>query len=314
MRVTLCAATYNRPDGLGRLLAAVAALQLQEPVNLSVAVVIVDNSPDRNARAVVEAAATDFPWPLHYVSESRRGITFARNAALQKAAELSSDAVVFIDDDEYPDAGWLEALLRRQRISGAAVVLGAVRPVFPDGTPGWIISGRFFETHRFEDGAELDDAHTANVLIDLSSLHRHGLVFDNRYALTGGEDTMLFQALLDAGERIVYAADAVVFETVPQSRANLEWLMKRWYRTGNIEAALFLRGHEGSSWRPLGNCLRGLLRIAAGGGLFLASLLVLGLGRRERIVRPLYTVCRGVGILASTLGRNYSEYREIHGT
>lgn len=314
MRVTLCAATYQRPEGLRRLLKAVTELRFDDCSDVDMAVVIIDNTPGGDAAEIVQHFAENYPWPLHYLNEKRRGITFARNAALAKAGAMSSDAVIFIDDDEYPDSRWLAALLRRWRMSRAAAVLGAVQPVFPAGTPDWIVSGRFFETHRFEDGASLDDAHTANVLIDLKALQRHGLTFDHRYALTGGEDTMLFRGLLDAGERIVYAADAVVFETVPRSRASLAWLMKRWYRTGNIEAALFRRSDEGSLRLRIGNLLRGLMRIGVGGGLFLANLLVLGFGRRERIVRPLYTLCRGFGILASTLGRDYREYQEVHGT
>src|SRR3546814_2145454 len=103
-----------------------------------------------------------------------------------------------------------DLLLAAQRRSGATAVLGAVQPVFPAGTPDWLIAGRFFETHSFADGAEIDDAHTANVLLDLKRLAALGLRFDHRYALTGGEDTMLFRDLRDAGGRIVYAADAVV--------------------------------------------------------------------------------------------------------
>lgn len=313
MRVTLCAATYRRPEGLARLLEAMTDLQVPAVSKLVLFVVIVDNSPDGAAAPQVRAAAARLSWPLHYVAEPRRGITFARNAALERASELGSDYVAFIDDDEVPAPRWLVALLAAQRRSGATAVLGAVEPVFPPGTPEWMIAGGFFETHVFADGAVLQDAHTANVLIDLRRLHALGLSFDHRYALTGGEDTMLFRDLLDAGGRIVYAADAVVYETVPASRTRLNWLLKRWYRTGNVEAALFLRGRRRGAWRRPVNVARGLLRVAVGSGLFAASLLVLGFGRKHRIVRPLYTLCRGCGILSSTLGWTYREYREVHG-
>lgn len=314
MRVALCAATYRRPQGLAQLLEAMAALELPAGVPVELTSVIVDNSPDAAARAQVARAAEDFSWPLLYVSEIRRGITYARNAALEQATALDCDFVAFIDDDEIPAPRWLTALLAAQRHSGAAAVLGAVEPVFPAGTPDWLIAGRFFETHAFAHGAEIDDAHTANVLIDLRRLAALGLRFDHRYALTGGEDTMLFRDLCDAGGRIVYAADAVVYETVPETRTKLKWLLRRWYRTGNVEAALYLRGRRRGAWRRPVNVLRGLLRVGAGGGLFLANLLVLGFGRKHRIVRPLFTFCRGCGILASSLGWNYSEYREVHGT
>lgn len=314
MRVAICVATFCRPQGLARLLAAAAAVEAPVSPPFDLVVVIVDNSPHGEARGQITRAAMDFPWPLHYVSEPRRGITFARNAALEEATALDCDFVAFIDDDEVPGPRWLEALLVVQRRSGAAAVVGAVRPVFPAGTPSWLISGRFYEMPDFADGAEVADAYTGNVLIDLQRLAALGLRFDHRYALTGGEDTMLFRDLRDAGGRIVYAADAVVYETVPETRTRLRWLLRRWYRTGNVEAALYLRGRRRSAWRRPVNVVRGLLRIAAGGGLFLANLLVLGFGRKHRIVRPLYTFCRGCGILASSLGWNYSEYREVHGT
>lgn len=283
-------------------------------VPFTLTVVIVDNSAEAEARAQVARASADFAWPLLYVSEPRRGITYARNAALEKATALDCDFVAFVDDDEMPTPRWLLALLAAQQQSGAAAVLGAVEPIFPAGTPAWLIDGRFFETHAFADGADIEDAHTANVLIDLRRLGALGLRFDHRYALTGGEDTMLFRDLRDAGGRIVYAADAVVYETVPETRTRLRWLLRRWYRTGNVEAELYLRGRRRGAWRRPANVLRGLLRVVAGSGLFLANLLVLGFGRKHRIVRPLYTFCRGCGILASTLGWNYSEYREVHGT
>lgn len=314
MHVAICVATFCRPEGLGRLLDALARLQAPDAPGLEIALIVVDNSADRNAEGQVSCAAAAMPMPLHYLSEPRQGITYARNAALEKATALGCDFVAFIDDDEMPASRWLSALLAAQAHSGATAVVGDVRPLLPPQAPGWIAAGGFFEAPVFPDGAEVRDACTGNVLIDLNRLHSLGLGFDHRFAQTGGEDTMLFRDLLNAGGRIVYAADAVVYETVPESRTNLGWLLRRWYRTGNVEAALYLRGRRHALWRRPVNILRGLLRVAAGGGLFVASLLVLGFGRKHRIVRPLYTFCRGCGILASTLGWNYREYREVHGT
>jgi cellulose synthase/poly-beta-1,6-N-acetylglucosamine synthase-like glycosyltransferase len=311
MRVALCAATYRRPEGLQNLLDAIVCLEAPQAANVEV--IIVDNTAEAVAASQVAAARPRLTWPLHYVVEKQRGITFARNAALRKAADLSCDFVAFIDDDEMPAPRWLVALLAARRRSGAAVILGAVEPVLPPDAPRWLATGRFFATPVFADGAELRDGYTGNVLIDLHRLSALGLSFDHRFALTGGEDTMLFRDLLDAGGRIVYAADAVVYETVPRSRARLTWLLKRWYRTGNVEAELFLRRRRRVPWRRPVNILRGLTRVALGSALFAATLLVLGFGRKDRIVRPLYTLCRGCGILSTTLGRRYAEYHEVHG-
>lgn len=311
MRVAVCAATYQRPEGLAKLLDALAAQEI--PPSVDLCGLIVDNSPDGQAREQVAAAAEHLPWPLHYHWEQRRGITFARNAALEKVTALGCDFIASVDDDEVPAAGWLMALVAAQRRSGATAVQGAVLPVLPDGTPEWLVAGRFFELECHPDGAEVDDAHTGNMLMNVPRLNALGLRFDHRYALTGGEDTIFFRDLLDAGDRIVYAANAVVYETVPASRTRLGWLLRRWYRTGNIEAALFLRGPRRGIWRRPANVARGIARVGVGAALFLGYLAVLGFGRKDRIVRPLYTLSRGCGILTSTLGWNYSEYRRVHG-
>src|SRR3546814_18471026 len=105
MRVALCAATYRRPEGLGRLLDGLAALEQSgaiEPI-----VVIVDNSAASEARVQVAAAAERFPWPLPYVAEPRRGIHFARNAALDTAAAQDCPFLPFISHPQGPAPPWL---------------------------------------------------------------------------------------------------------------------------------------------------------------------------------------------------------------
>src|SRR5687767_1764078 len=66
------------------------------------ALIVVDNDPDQSARSVVSQIGSPL---VHYVVEPRVGIAAARNSALDAAK--SSGAIVFIDDDEVPQLGWL---------------------------------------------------------------------------------------------------------------------------------------------------------------------------------------------------------------
>ena len=75
LRVALCAATYRRPQGLRRLLKAVAALELRTVPKCRLDVVIVDNSAEGQALSLVEEFAAIFPWPLHYLRPQRRADT-----------------------------------------------------------------------------------------------------------------------------------------------------------------------------------------------------------------------------------------------
>ncbi|OLE01988.1 MAG: hypothetical protein AUI36_43645 [Cyanobacteria bacterium 13_1_40CM_2_61_4] len=57
--------------------------------------------------------------------------------------------------------------------------------------------------------------------------------FDERFNLTGGEDTHFFSQVRHAGHSMVWSRDAIVRESVPPGRAKLAWILRRGYQSGN---------------------------------------------------------------------------------
>ena len=114
---------------------------------------------------------------------------------------------MFIDDDEVPSPEWLKHLAACQQAYGADVVSGPVIPHFMSEVPQWITAGRFFERPRYATGTVLPEARTGNVLIRMEVFHRIGL-FDDRFALTGGEDMDFFVRLYESGGLIFWADEA----------------------------------------------------------------------------------------------------------
>jgi succinoglycan biosynthesis protein ExoM len=308
VRLAICIITFRRPAGLGRLLEGLRAIEQPEAADLSI--VVVDNDPERAAASVVDAARARLPCPVHYLQEQRRGVSFARNAAL--AAATDADFIAFIDDDEVPSRAWLVELVARQRTSGAAAVCGPTLPQFEPGTASWLEAAFRLCYMQPRGDRPLTELATGNLLLDRRVIERHGLRFDETLALIGGEDTMLGRALVESGEEIVWAEGAIVHEHVPASRMRLSWLLARWYRTGNIEAMLAMRGHEALSGRARG-LIGGLARIGFGSAALLLALPRLVLGARLQVLRRLYTICRGLGMVASVFGRHRNEYRTLHG-
>jgi succinoglycan biosynthesis protein ExoM len=82
-RVSVCVATCGRPIGLAKLLGALEVLEI--PPGTTLQIVVVDNDSSESARAVCDEAAARHAYSLRYVVEKRRGIPFARNAALAVA-------------------------------------------------------------------------------------------------------------------------------------------------------------------------------------------------------------------------------------
>ena len=109
--------------------------------------------------------------------------------------------MAFVDDDEWPEPGWLSALLRTQREYGADIVAGPSVPIYEPPEVDWIVKGGFFERPRFATGTRLDNARTSNVLIASRVLEAIDPAFDDRFGMTGGEDTHFFARARRAGRR-----------------------------------------------------------------------------------------------------------------
>jgi len=307
--VVLCIITFRRPEGLGRLLAAIGSLAVPEQLG-RLSVVVVDNDPDGSARTVVDTAAAGCPWPLRYQIEPARGIPMARNTALRLALEDRPDFVAWIDDDEMPEPDWLVNLMGTQAATDADVVMGPGVPSFEPGTPPWVVASGLFNPARFVTGEPFPYFHarTSGILVRAAMVPAEG--FDERLALTGGEDRLFFTRIHRAGGRFVWDDRAVVHDHVPRSRARAGWLVRRWYRTGITRSLTLLYLDRPGPLRRLRRVLGGLAM--AGRGLALTAM-ALPRGRAE-ILRRWRLVMLGLGASVGALGIRYQEYRTVHGT
>jgi len=297
--VAICILTYKRPGGLSRLLDALALQQI--PSDIDVRVVVVDNENSSLTRQICNEKARHLTVPLLYRAELRRGISYARNTAVEEASAFA-DFLVFIDDDEVPLPGWLEHLIACQIKYGADGVAGPVVPRFMSDIPEWMREGRFFEWQRHPTGTYVSDVATNNVLIRVAAIKRAG-GFDATYSLTGGEDTAFFLALQKTGGRIVWSDEALVEEWIPPSRTKISWLLQRSFRQGTALALLSRESHH-----PAVILIRGTGRSFKGALLALVFPVV----KQATTIRALQRICSGFGMMASAIGYQYEEYRQVH--
>jgi len=306
-RIAVCVCTYRRPDGLARLLDALRQQRVADPA-IAIRAVIVDNDATGPARAACESHASDFVLGLRFEVEPTRGITHARNRGVAAAGD-DVDFIAMLDDDEVVEPDWLATLLRVQMACGADVVTGPVVPHFPAPPPAWVRDGRFFDRPRHPTGHEVPQAYTGNVLARRAVFEATGR-FDDRFALTGGEDLQFFRRARRLGHRIVWADDAVVREWVPASRVNVPWLLRRAYRAGST-LGLVDREQGDGPWARPARVVRGAGRLTQGVLLMPVAMLAPAT-RRVRVVRALMLVWRGAGMIAGVFGGRYEEYRVTH--
>ncbi|AKZ63866.1 glycosyl transferase [Herbaspirillum hiltneri N3] len=304
--ISICICTFRRPALLDQLL---MALTEQACDGLRVEVVVVDNDPAGSAAAVLRDWQGRLPMPLHARHETTPNIAQARNAAVHTA---QGEWVLFIDDDEAPDADWIRHLVRAQRQYNADAVFAPVLPRYLPDTPDWIRTGDFFNRRRFATGTAITtkDARTGNVLIRRSKLMAVsapvGGPFDTAFGRTGAEDTMLFRDMLAHGARFIWCDEATVSEEVPAQRANLNWLLRRSYRLGQtyVLSEIARLGGLPRFLRAAQLGVRALIQLLIAAGVTLLALPF----SRIAAIRWLRTTLAQCGKLSALAGHRYHEY------
>jgi succinoglycan biosynthesis protein ExoM len=295
--------TFRRPEGLRKLLAHVARLKYEGTVT----VVVIENDAEELAgQSVVGEVSPTFPFALRCVVEHRRGQTYAYNRGFVEAARQPDPPqfVAVLDDDEFPHPNWLTEMVTIAVAYGADLIGGPVFPVF-DRPDCWLAKTRLYEPHRYLTG-RVDMIYGAgSMLIRRDVLEQYlDEPFSHDFAFTGGSDFHFFTRCRVDGRSFAWADDAHVFETTPDSRTSLAWLVRRQFRKGNDNTRIdrkFTRGirHATARW------YKGLGLIAYG----IVTLPLALFSGRAAAARSLLNAARGVGRIAAEFGVLYEEYR-----
>ncbi|MFB7251402.1 glycosyltransferase family 2 protein [Microbacterium sp. NPDC056234] len=230
--VLIVVPTYRRTALLAPLIAEILAqcAGSEAPTR----VVVIDNDPERSAEE--EAARSG----VGYLHEATPGIAAVRQHALDAAA--SDELLIMIDDDVVPEPGWLDALVGTWSDTHAAVVVGYVRYVWPDGTDPWIRAGGFMRRDHPPTGTVLQSISTGNVLFDVAQVRDLGVRFDVSLGLMGGEDLLFGRELRAQGGLIVAAAKSVARDDVPVERTTRPFVRRRTISQGQARVLLLTRG------------------------------------------------------------------------
>jgi succinoglycan biosynthesis protein ExoM len=300
IRVAICVATFKRRELLHDLLNGIAQLAFHKVQAPQIQIVVVDNDEFASAEKICATASS--PWPIKYVIEPKRGISYVRNRAIIEAGSV--DFVAFMDDDEVPSAQWLDELLWAQAEFGADVVSGPALPRYAPDVAGWVKRGKFFERRVLPTGTIRRACASNNVLVG-THVFKLVLRFDDAFALSGAEDTHFFLRVSQAGHRIVWSQEAVVYEAVPAERGTVAWILRREYQTGNgwvfCEAGVNNRFRSRMLWLA-----KACAHVAIGSAnVILQSMLL----NRTGIVRSLQRVSLGAGMLAALAGHRFLAYK-----
>lgn len=239
-RLVFAFCTYNRADRLEKLVAAMRAQACPIPFEI---LAINNNSSDSTIETL--ARLEQLPGPtLRWVTEPVQGIVAARNRGIAEA--IDSDILVYIDDDEIPLPGLIEAAADAILNEGAECAGGRVEMDFTTvPRPPWLeddLLGFLAAVDHGPDRFWIEDASTpiwtANVAYDMRIFRSDStLRFDKRFdrvgnVVGGGSDAIMFRTLLERKTRIRYCPEMAVLHSVEPWRLKRSYFLKLHYRAG----------------------------------------------------------------------------------
>lgn len=236
IEISIIIPSYDRMVLLERTLRGCFAQTLSDGKPFEI--IIADNHPQQLAREVVERLQLETSIPIIYTANTTRGIAAIRNAGVKASR---GRFVAFVDDDEAPQPGWIEALRGSLERTGADASFGPKFPEFELGhAPDWDPEGWYYTCDfRLPKDGEIilfgRRRPRGKGLGTGNSMFRVATCFPDRepfnVKMLNGEDTELFFRLLHRGARFVWTPDAVVREYIEKDRMSFDYMRRRLMRS-----------------------------------------------------------------------------------
>lgn len=240
-KVSVAIASIGRETLLDTLRSLAA---VTKPVGIELNVLVADDSKSGAATKLV-AGHPIKSLDVTCLAVASGNISSARNALLDAA---DGDWLIFVDDDEWVERDWLEKLFACQKDFNADVVIGPVKPRYPDNTPEWMRLANPLYTDWGHRGKRLYTGRGGNTLVRVGFVRALELRFDEAYGRTGGEDTIFFAQAAERGARIFATDDAIAHEHVPQDRLSTKFILSRATRSGQSYGQMRLARHPDPFW------------------------------------------------------------------
>ena len=239
MLISVAVCTYNRAALLDRTLEEMAKLVV--PDDLDWELLVVDNNCSDDTQAVIGRHVDQLP--LRALSETRQGLSHARNCAIDAAR---GELLLWTDDDVLVDPQWLAGYAQAiADYPDADFFGGPVEPWFSVPPPTWLEAN--FEI--FAGAYAVRSAPSGTLMLRDESFLPFGANFALRTASIGdtrfdtqlgrigtelisGEEVQFLRQMLAAGRHGVWIEAATVRHYIPKDRIDKGYIRDYYYAKG----------------------------------------------------------------------------------
>jgi glycosyltransferase involved in cell wall biosynthesis len=247
VRISAIICTYRNP---GFLEGAIRSLLNQTLPADQYEIIVVDNNSRDETPDIVRQLAAEAAPAIHYILETRQGLSHARNTGIEAA---QGEIVAFIDDDAEAEADWLSALL--DAYDGNPDVWAAGGKILPiwhtAERPAWFTDEFLGWLSLLDWGDESRALVWPERILGTNCSFRKSIFptvgyFDPKLgrkgkALLGHEDTELQQRIPLNNKIVYYAANAIVYHHVPPQRLTEDYFFQRQSGAARSQMALLIK-------------------------------------------------------------------------
>jgi glucosyl-dolichyl phosphate glucuronosyltransferase len=258
-RVSILIPTRNRASSLQRLL---DSLQFSTGLDdTSVEIIVIDNqSTDATAHELTQASAEQTRFPIRVLQQSKRGKSWALNLGLGQA---TGSVLLLLDDDITVDKSCVGEHVAAYKENVFDAVQGKVLPGRdPEGQPADMSRLIEYNIPIVDHGnasCGIRGFTGTNISFRREVFEKVGL-FDTRLgpgASGFSEDTEYSRRIRQAGFKIGYAPNAIVYHELNPKRYGSSYNRKVQYRKG-VSRSMYRKGSVTMRVLPdlVGNCFR----------------------------------------------------------
>jgi GT2 family glycosyltransferase len=215
------------------------------PDGLACEFIVVDNNSDDDTRLVFEEIEQRCNSPIKYVFVNKSGLSYARNRGVREAR---GDIIAFTDDDVIVDKNWIQNIDRAfKEHDDVACVGGKILPIWETPKPEWLKSRWYSYLALLDHGdcaAYMDHPVLwgANIAFKSEVFKKYGL-FDSNLGRRPGklyshEETDFLHRLRNAGEKLLYYPELIIYHHVPGNRTSKNYFRKWRFDHGELHGVL----------------------------------------------------------------------------
>lgn len=301
-KIVICIPTYKRPEMLKKLVMSILECSFNKSLIREVNIIIVDNDAGRTAESAVKLLKEKYNSvvSISYINYSVKGLSNVRNELLRNGLQMNPDFLIFVDDDEFVTPEWLDELVHTITANHGDIAMGPVNSLVSRNIPKYISC--WLDRQHYLNNTKLDFIRTGNIIIRVKSLLEFNVWFDPRFNTSGGEDSFFGIQMIKKGASIYWASKAVACESVPDERANIKWLFKRYYNGANIYA--YILKVERNYLKILKKLFVSALYVFSG----ICTLILIPITFEKRYW-GIFKIAEGCGGIAGLLSLRYEEYK-----